>query len=103
MDPRLAPVQGYAEGGACVAALGSCSRAHSPSRDGRPFGRPMERGRRGQRSRLQVSRGAENLMESSRNLLGQETSPYLLQHAGIPVHWRPWSADALAEAKPLVS
>ena len=30
---------------------------------------------------------------------GQETSPYLLQHAGNPVHWRPWSADALAEAK----
>src|ERR1700744_5614502 len=38
-------------------------------------------------------------MESGRNLLGQETSPYLLQHAGNPVHWRPWSADALAEAK----
>ena len=38
-------------------------------------------------------------MEAGRNLLGQETSPYLLQHAGNPVHWRPWSADALAEAK----
>ena len=38
-------------------------------------------------------------MESGRNLLGQETSPYLLQHAHNPVHWRPWSADALAEAK----
>jgi hypothetical protein len=38
-------------------------------------------------------------MDSSRNLLGQETSPYLLQHAGNPVHWRSWSADALAEAK----
>jgi uncharacterized protein len=38
-------------------------------------------------------------MEAARNLLGQETSPYLLQHAGNPVHWRPWSADALAEAK----
>ena len=38
-------------------------------------------------------------MESGRNLLGQETSPYLLQHAGNPVHWRPWSAAALAEAK----
>ena len=47
--PRLAPLQGYAEGGACVAAPGSCSRANSPSRDGRPFGRPMERGRRDQR------------------------------------------------------
>ncbi len=38
-------------------------------------------------------------MESARNLLGQETSPYLLQHAHNPVHWRPWSAAALAEAK----
>ena len=33
------------------------------------------------------------------NLLRGETSPYLLQHAGNPVHWRPWSAAALAEAK----
>jgi uncharacterized protein YyaL (SSP411 family) len=38
-------------------------------------------------------------MEPGRNLLGEETSPYLLQHAGNPVHWRPWSAGALAEAK----
>ena len=29
----------------------------------------------------------------------QETSPYLLQHAHNPVHWRSWSAEALAEAK----
>ncbi len=33
------------------------------------------------------------------NLLGDATSPYLLQHAGNPVHWRPWGAEALAEAK----
>ena len=38
-------------------------------------------------------------MEAGRNLLGGETSPYLLQHAGNPVHWRPWGAAALAEAK----
>jgi len=38
-------------------------------------------------------------MDSGRNLLSGETSPYLLQHAHNPVHWRPWSADALAEAK----
>src|ERR1700744_5798380 len=38
-------------------------------------------------------------MAAGRNLLGEETSPYLLQHAGNPVHWRPWSAAALAEAK----
>ncbi len=38
-------------------------------------------------------------MEAGRNLLTGETSPYLLQHAHNPVHWRSWSADALAEAK----
>jgi len=38
-------------------------------------------------------------LEPDRNLLGEETSPYLLQHAGNPVHWRPWGAAALAEAK----
>ena len=26
------------------------------------------------------------------NLLGQATSPYLLQHAANPVHWRQWGA-----------
>ena len=34
----------------------------------------------------------------SSNLLAGETSPYLLQHARNPVHWRPWGAAALAEA-----
>ena len=33
------------------------------------------------------------------NLLGRETSPYLLQHATNPVHWRGWGAAALAEAR----
>jgi uncharacterized protein YyaL (SSP411 family) len=33
------------------------------------------------------------------NLLARETSPYLLQHAENPVHWRPWGAEALAEAR----
>ncbi len=33
------------------------------------------------------------------NALGQETSPYLLQHAGNPVHWRPWGRAALDEAQ----
>jgi hypothetical protein len=33
------------------------------------------------------------------NLLGRETSPYLLQHAHNPVHWRSWGEDAFAEAK----
>lgn len=29
------------------------------------------------------------------NRLAQETSPYLLQHAGNPVHWHAWNAAAL--------
>ena len=33
------------------------------------------------------------------NLLRHETSPYLLQHADNPVHWRAWGPPALAEAK----
>ena len=35
----------------------------------------------------------------SRNILSEETSPYLLQHAGNPVHWQPWGPAALARAK----
>ena len=35
----------------------------------------------------------------SGNQLGRETSPYLLQHAANPVHWRPWGEAALAEAR----
>jgi len=34
----------------------------------------------------------------SSNRLGQETSPYLLQHRDNPVHWQPWDEAALAEA-----
>jgi uncharacterized protein YyaL (SSP411 family) len=33
------------------------------------------------------------------NLLRRASSPYLLQHADNPVHWRPWGPEALAEAK----
>lgn len=33
------------------------------------------------------------------NLLSRETSPYLLQHADNPVHWRPWGEEAFAEAR----
>ena len=35
----------------------------------------------------------------SENRLGQETSPYLLQHQDNPVHWWAWGPDALAEAR----
>jgi hypothetical protein len=40
-------------------------------------------------------------MAMSKNLLSGETSPYLLQHADNPVHWRPWGPEALADAKDL--
>jgi uncharacterized protein YyaL (SSP411 family) len=33
------------------------------------------------------------------NRLGDETSPYLLQHAGNPVEWFPWGEEALAKAR----
>ncbi len=33
------------------------------------------------------------------NLLQYEKSPYLLQHAGDPVNWRPWCPGALMEAR----
>ncbi len=33
------------------------------------------------------------------NLLAAEKSPYLLQHAENPVHWRPWGEATLAEAR----
>ena len=35
----------------------------------------------------------------SRNLLGEETSPYLLQHKDNPVNWRGWNDVALKEAR----
>jgi hypothetical protein len=37
-------------------------------------------------------------MSAPENLLRHEASPYLLQHADNPVHWRPWGPAALAEA-----
>ena len=37
-------------------------------------------------------------MAQPANLLQYETSPYLLQHANNPVHWRPWGEAALEEA-----
>lgn len=35
----------------------------------------------------------------TRNMLADETSPYLLQHADNPVHWYPWGDKALEQAK----
>lgn len=41
----------------------------------------------------------ETAVTQDRNRLGEETSPYLLQHKDNPVHWRAWSAETLALAK----
>jgi uncharacterized protein YyaL (SSP411 family) len=38
-------------------------------------------------------------MAATENMLRYETSPYLLQHAENPVHWRPWGTEALREAR----
>ena len=38
-------------------------------------------------------------MNTKMNQLSQETSPYLLQHANNPVHWKAWNPDTLAQAK----
>jgi uncharacterized protein YyaL (SSP411 family) len=35
----------------------------------------------------------------ARNRLGEETSPYLIQHKDNPVHWQAWGEEALAAAK----
>lgn len=35
------------------------------------------------------------------NVLGEEQSPYLLQHAGNPVAWQPWSQEAFDRARDL--
>ena len=33
------------------------------------------------------------------NELHLETSPYLIQHANNPVHWKAWNQESLAQAK----
>ena len=40
-------------------------------------------------------------MSGHRNELAGETSPYLLQHAGNPVDWRPWGEEAFELARAL--
>jgi len=37
--------------------------------------------------------------EKHQNRLSDESSPYLLQHAGNPVDWYPWGAEAIANAR----
>src|SRR5438094_10562615 len=58
------------------------------------------RGAQGNASRCPASTirdGRRSAMD--RNRLGEETSPYLLQHKDNPVHWQPWSEATLAAAK----
>ncbi len=37
----------------------------------------------------------------SKNELGTQTSPYLLQHADNPVHWQPWGDEVFDQARSL--
>ncbi|MBD3277519.1 MAG: DUF255 domain-containing protein, partial [Candidatus Aegiribacteria sp.] len=52
---------------------------------------------------LCCSRCGGNEMSTDRlkNRLGEETSPYLLQHAENPVHWQPWDSLAFQAARDL--
>lgn len=45
-----------------------------------------------------VSSTSVSTITMSENRLGEETSPYLLQHQDNPVHWWAWGPEALAEA-----
>ena len=38
-------------------------------------------------------------MAGGRNLLGEEKSPYLLQHADNPIHWLSWGEEAFRRAR----
>ncbi|MBC8208692.1 MAG: thioredoxin domain-containing protein [Desulfobulbaceae bacterium] len=40
-----------------------------------------------------------NEIEPGRNILGQEESPYLLQHGNNPVHWQVWDEQAFIRAQ----
>jgi uncharacterized protein YyaL (SSP411 family) len=44
-------------------------------------------------------KSAQQETDMDRNRLGEETSPYLLQHKDNPVHWQPWNETTLAAAK----
>jgi uncharacterized protein len=43
--------------------------------------------------------GREEVVVAGENRLRLSKSPYLLQHAGNPVHWQPWDEEALATAR----
>jgi len=46
-----------------------------------------------------VAHSSSTTARAAPNALAGETSPYLLQHAFNPVDWRPWSAQAIADAR----
>ncbi|NBV35289.1 MAG: DUF255 domain-containing protein, partial [Proteobacteria bacterium] len=48
-----------------------------------------------------ITQGAEPIVniQTSRNLLSLEKSPYLLQHAQNPVHWLAWGEAAFERAR----
>ncbi len=92
--------------------------ARDPSRldDAPPAGRRRARGERRDRGhdpRLGRARGHRGHrlgrrarargvgVSGHRNQLAGETSPYLLQHAGNPVDWRPWGEEAFDLARKL--
>lgn len=60
---------------------------------------PIDATLKGNPERNQTSLGQHVIMDFGRNNLGQETSPYLLQHQTNPVHWQPWSEQVLAAAQ----
>ncbi|MGY3680144.1 hypothetical protein ACVWXU_003767 [Streptomyces sp. TE33382] len=82
-----------------IPLLGSADRPVTPGRpasEGHAFSTspfaPRPVGRR-------VSWGKVREDWAMANRLAQTTSPYLLQHAGNPVDWWPWSPEAFEEAR----
>ena len=78
--------------GRCRARGRRCHRRSHP-RLGRARGH--RRHRLGRRAR------PRGVGVSGQNRLAGETSPYLLQHAGNPVDWRPWGEEAFELARSL--
>uniref|UniRef100_A0A146KV46 Spermatogenesis-associated protein 20 n=1 Tax=Lygus hesperus TaxID=30085 RepID=A0A146KV46_LYGHE len=48
---------------------------------------------------LAMASGVKQDQETTRNRLGKECSPYLLQHANNPVDWYPWGEEAFEKAR----
>ena len=46
-----------------------------------------------------TANGEPRFYIEERNRLGEQTSPYLLQHAQNPVHWYPWGEEAFEAAR----